>query len=130
MIFFMDRKLETNISRRLSWRIYCRIKTQSLNFSAKEVWKREEKKSFKTLINCKGGLSNFRFAFNKVVKITEAFKYATISVPLAVVFLNQPEKAGLHHQSTKKFWSRLSKRCQVGGTWTGGNPFNTSTYYF
>ena len=35
----------------------------------------------------------------------------------------------LHNQSIKKFLSGISKRCQVSGRWTGGNPFSTFTCY-
>ena len=57
------------------------------------------RKVFKTFISRTGGLSNFWFTVDKVVKFTEAFKLTIISVPLAAAILNstlyQPDKAGL-----------------------------------
>ena len=77
----------------------------------------------------------FDLLVKKAVEFTGAFKYAITLVPLAVATpqspLYQPDKIGLRNYiislSITKFWSQISKRCQVDGRWTGGNPFSTST---
>ena len=70
-----------------------------LFYKASLITGNEKKSFYKTFISRKGGLSNFWFTVNKVVKFTEAFKLTIISVPLAAAILNptlyQPDKAGL-----------------------------------
>ena len=61
----------------------------------------KKKKFLKTLSVVKEVCQAFVLLVNKVVKPTEAFKYAITSVPLAVATLNpalyQPDKAGLRN---------------------------------
>ena len=51
-------------------------------------WKREEKKFLKPLSTVKEDCEAFGLLVDRVVKFTEAFKYATTSVLLAVVILH------------------------------------------
>ena len=74
----------------------------------------KKKKKLKPLSVIKEVCQAFHLLANKVVKFTEAFKYAIKSVSLPVAILNptlyQPEIAGLIDYSTKKFWSRSYER--------------------
>ena len=77
---------------------------------ARLIARNEIKKLLQPLSVAKEGCQVFGLLVNKAVKFIEAFKYAVISVPLAVTIPKstpyQSDKSRikkLHYQSTKKF---------------------------